>query len=583
MSVNQNPLISYIPSAATINDVFYYPTRYYDADVAMQARPDSILASENASYFSFWPKIIALNETNAKIYITFAGVPPEDTIITLSAATLNAFPTYQITAKAEPGINEFYSTATTPTRTIAEVAQSFMYALNQNVSFAQRFYATQTGNTVIVVALAAGSKWNIDTHYYPTSTTAVTTTLTVDSGDYYQNQNKKDWAVWCDLYVNGRGDMGNTIDRNYAEYVTSFEFSYKRDNNYVVDCSGAVKNYLSTPTPAVDSATMTYLSGSTANYFLVFGQKYDEFLNNYRRKFLHGQTSVHWLFNSSLPFDNYNSLSSYTFNNSTVALSGNNRKSYLTNQPSSKQTYIFGKEYLSILYEDAATIPDQINLYFNVDVNYVDGTVDAGEFNIQTTDVLYSGGCWTANVSADQMFTDTTYNGKLIKSYTVRLYKFTLVGVADNDLLIGKEQEYVIAHDCESEGLQNIMWRNSLGGWDTFVFNGELSSDIDRKITLFNYVLPLNYQRNYTNYVSYQSVDSVDFEKTYEAHTGFIDKNHFDWLVEIFKSSDVRILENDEWKRIIIKKGDAKANTNEDLFKLSLTYVYALPENYIKN
>ncbi len=62
-----------------------------------------------------------------------------------------------------------------------------------------------------------------------------------------------------------------------------------------------------------------------------------------------------------------------------------------------------------------------------------------------------------------------------------------------------------------------------------------------------------------------------------------MNKEHFEWARELFKSGDVRVLNNGEWQRIIINKGEGKGVTNDDLYKVQIEWQYGIAENYIKN
>lgn len=566
----QNPIVRQVFSAATLNGNFYIHT-----GLTVYNYPTSVVAAENPIVWSLSSNTISASQSwySGYIEVISTGLTANTSFI-LSAATPGAFPTFQFTAAAEPKVNEFYCNITSPSRTVSQIAESLAEAMNANFAFRQRFVVTYHLGFVYIEALQPGSHWNVDYALINGSGSWLNYSDLTVATDYYDSQNYVDFGVYADLYINSEGDLGSNLDRTHSERIAQFENSYNANNIYTFDSSGTIKNYISTPTPTLSATTMESMREALINCYFVFGSKYDEFNNGYRRQFLKGQTNNIWALNSSLPFNEVNNLSAYTITNNVTAAT----MSYLTNSPNPKQVFNESHEYLSFLYSNSegAQLPS-LAFWVMVDINYVDGSSDTDEFEINFTSINTTGGSlYCTCISPTQFFSSgNTHNGQLVDSYTVRLIQSTGVG---SYWVRGEDKIYKYVDDCLLEGATEFLWLNPLGGWDTFIFNGEKEEDIDRKITTFQ--IPVSFQGDY---YSNSTIDNIDVNKKIKARSGYIDKTHLDWLFEMFKSTDTYIIQNGEKKRIVITGGDWKPISNNNLFNVTVEYIPSAEENFIKN
>lgn len=571
--VTQNPIVRQVASAATLNDAYIIHT-----GLTITSYPTSVVASENPITWAFSSPVIGASQSWYQGYVEILNTGiTADTRFILSSTTVGAFPTFEFTAAAEPRVNEFYCNTTLPARTTAQMAESLAGALNANFSFRQRFVVTYAGPFCYFESLYPGSHWNMDYYSLNGASYLNYSDITVAT-DYYNSQNYIDWGVWADLYIYSTGDLGSNLDRTYSERIAQFENSYDSSNLYTFDASGSIKNYISTPIPIITAATlytgsvMQQQNDALVNFYYVFGEKYDEFNNRYRRQFLRGQTNIVWALNSSVAYNEVNSLSAYTITNNVTATTIN----YLTTSPSPKQTYYESNEWLSFLYSNSEGAQlANLNFWMMVDLNYSDGTVDQDFYEIDWTTIGASGGgLYCACVSPQQFLTGSTANGQMLNSYTVRLIQSSGAG---SYYVRGVDKTYELVDDCLLDGATQFMWLNSLGGWDTFYFNGESGQDMDRKITTFQISTPFQ-----NDYYPIATINKLDINKKFTSNSAYINKTHLDWLLDFFKSTKQYIIQNGIQIPIVVTSGTWKCISNDDLFQVSAEYVYGIDENYIR-
>tara|TARA_R110000868_G_scaffold408585_5_gene691970 strand:- start:444 stop:2150 length:1707 start_codon:yes stop_codon:yes gene_type:complete len=561
-----NPIIVQVNSASTINTE--YRLNNYITSTASTA---SVYASENPIIYSFASSAITSTEIGAEVWFNVTTASADDAYFILSGNTEGDYPTYQLTAKSVPGLNEYYSSGTLPAKTTSEIADSIAFALNANISFRQRFYANTENNRVYVQALRSGSRYDLN---FLSSDGNLALAVTIYSLDTSRGETLRDYAIWSDLYINSTGTLGDTLNRSGSTIVSSYENTYNSDNSYNVDVSSVIKNYIHTPLPNFTATTFTYANEALVNFYLVAGEQYDEFDSNYRRKFKNLQTEIKWALNSSLGLLEQNNLSAYTYDGTNTAIN------YLTNSPDTKYSYLDQKENRAFLYSLA-------NLYSAVtDVTFVaqggafglDGSLISATTQIYLSGVT-SGGCISFEYGAEQAGISAieSSSGMNVMYYIYEVVaNVTTPGGTLQFPIVPSKRIYLI-RDCQENPVQMI-FRNNLGWWDSFIFNGEVEQTTDRKITTFESVV-----ENPGHEEKSINISNIEIDLIYKAYSEWINKEHFDWLFECLKSTEVRVYENDELRPIIISKVDWKSNTTNDLFTINIEYTYGVRENYITN
>jgi len=480
-----------------------------------------------------------------------------------------------MTAAEKPKFNEFYSSATIPTRSAEDTAESIVGGLNENASFRARFYASRNSGDVIIKSLTPGMRFNIDFH---SSDAGITLHSTSDSIDQYRGKSLKDYAVHCSLYINSAGDFGSTLDRTNSTRVGQFEDLWSSDNNNYFGVNGILKNFVTTPLPSA-TTEVQLLTGALVNFYLIFGDKYDEFRNNFNRKFLVGQSAISWAINSSLNYLTENNFEPYTINNDDLLNNGTTTvPGPLTTAPNPKLTRPDQKEFITILYHNYPSITDFVfnrNFYAQVRAEYWDGTNSSETMYLDTA--IYSGGTYLFDVSPANIGINVLNFSKKVKKYTVRICVNSNHYLGEVQLF---QRTYLYEQISESKNPYNIIFLESLGGWASWYFLAESIIDSSRKITEFT--SPVSFSPSIQDEVS--SISSIELNKEYKANSGFIDKDHLNWLkTEIDKSTDVRVMNsNGEYESIIIIKSEGKYLSEQNLFNLEIEFKKTVQENYIR-
>lgn len=575
MPNSQNPVILRDSAAATNNSAHTIST-----GITISVSPSDVCTVENPVLWQFNSVVTTypassnpISNIKAYMIIQVNSSPAAGDKFIMSANTANDFATYEFEAADEPVINQFYCSTTVPSRSTADIADSIAFSMNQNQYFRNKFYAASSSNQVLIQALEYGARYNMQFQNVIGSTISMPTNN--DSVDNYRSQALKDYAIWADTYIASVGDFGSTLNRTNSYRVAQSEVNFTADNLYWFDVGGVMKSYVSTPAPTIGSSTMQRFTDAMQNVYLVYGERYDEYKNNYRRAFLGGQTNVSWVLNSALGMLDVNSLTGYTNDNS-----GYQTKDYLTTSPSVKQTYLDSNEWLCFLYSNSngSQLSSQ-HFAFELDINYVDGTQElAWAYLTQTSISSTAGGYYCANVSPNLLFTGQTYLGKLVRSYTIRLIRQQNLGAPIERL--GVDKEYTLLNDCHSDGAREFHWVTTLGGWDSFWFNGEREISPNRRITTFT--TPISYTPTSTDKMTI--IKSIDYSKTYKSYSGYINEEHVEWLMnELSKTTDARIRVGSELIPIVILSVEPKPYiSNQDLFQINIEYRYSIDENYIR-
>ncbi len=558
-NINRNPFIYLVPSSATD-----YNPYSLNSNVSIVSSPPNINAVKNPIVWSLQSSAITSTINYSELSINVDFLDSEGSYFGFSGSSTFDYPQFQLTANDTPAILEYYSSGTTPTRTQSECAECICSVLNEDFNFRDRFFAIQSGTTVIIRSIQPGSRYDMN---FFASSSAITQNYVLNSSDSNRGQELKDYAVWCDIYFGSDGyyASASTIDRTGSTYVSSVEIDYNADNVYNFDVSNFVEPYLSTDLPLISQTTLWRDGSANNNVYLVFGEKYDEFDNNYRRRFLVGQTEIAWANHSYMNRLVGGNLSGYSFNLMTTSGDG---KVFLTSAPSTKETLTNQLEYLGFLVEGNGTLSLCTAGYYE----YWDGTQFAYEKNNNTAMDL--GGQWYADVSYGSLNFGA---GQTVRRYTVGLYSYNSEVPGSTRYLISDVRTYEIQQDCPAEYAKQILWLDNV--WESFIFNAEIQEEVDRDYEEFRIALSFTpTQQDILN-----QIINIELKKITTAKTRWINKEHFDWLLTMLKSSDVRLYEDGLFKSIYITKFDYKLDSIESLYKVEIDYVVSAGENQINN
>jgi hypothetical protein len=558
-NINRNPFIYYLPSSSTDSSSFQL-----NNNVQIVVSPANISAVKNPIIWQLKSSAITSTISYAELSINVNAVGAEGDYWGFSGNTIIDYPSFELTANDEPGILQYYSSGTTPSRTPSQVAECICSVLNEDFNFRDRFFAIQSGTTVIIRAIENGTRYNMN---FYASNSNISQNYVINSVDENRGQNLKDYAVWADVYYGSDGYYSSapTINRTGSTYISSIEIDYNPDNEYNFNVSNFIEPYLSTQLPLTGQTTFWRDTTANNNFYLVFGEKYDEFENNYRRRFLVGQTEIAWANHTQLDYLLGSNLSGYVLTNTTV--SGDNRQ-FLTSAPSIKETLTNQLEYLTMIFEGDGSLAVCLKGYYEL----WDGT--KYNFEKQNTSTMDNGGQYYVDCSYSTLNFGASYD---VRRYVLGVYRYTDGEPESSRILISPIRTFEVQPDCPAEYQKHIVWLDN--GWETFIFNGEIEEEIDRDFETFR--VSLNFTPSRQDVLN--QLINIETKKIITAKTRWINKEHFDWLMTIAKSSDVRLYEDGIFKSIYVTKLDYKLNSEENLYKVEIQYIKSAEENQLNN
>lgn len=531
-------------------------------NITIDTSPANIVAANNPIVWKFKSSASTQNNIYSQLVFEVLAVPDTGNYLLISADTVGDYPTFQLVCKDIPGAGEIYSNSTSPAKNANDLAECIVAVLNSDYNFKQRFYAVQDANEVTIQARQQGARYNLN--FFATDPDLSLLSVT-DSGDWNRGQILKDYTIYADVYVGSSGNYADLTSRLPSERVGTVEIDYQPNNIYNFEISSFVQPYVSTSLPIIGANTFQKDNSAVNNVYLVFGERYDEFSNNFRKPFPVGQTGLIWVHNSALDYSISNNLSAYSYSLSTPQLTG---KPFLTSQPDVKETFTNEKEFLSCLIDGSSNYQVRIKGYYE----YLNGTQVT--YNSKFSTAILSGGCYTVDVSYANMSFPTSAP---IRRYSAKLMNYNVsLGL---ETQVSKEQIYDVLPDCPTEYQMNFIWLNSLGGWDSFMFNAEIEDVVERKSDEF--ITPPSLSPSVEDRLNKDYLVSI--EKTRVVNSAWINKQHFDWLIELAKSDDVRYLDSGKWIPVNIQKIDYNADSIEQMYQIQIEYKIAREINLNSN
>lgn len=555
-NISRNPIIYKVSSAATNDNIYYL-----NNNLIINSSPAQITAVNNPIVWSISSSAITSSDSYAKLIINVNSASNNGEYFSFSGNSITDYPQFQLTAAAEPTILEYYSNSTSPSKSTTDIANCICSVLNDDFNFKDRFFAVSSGSSVLITAINEGDKYNFN--FFSSSSDIVLISKT-DSNNKNIGQNYKDYSVWADIYINSSGDYPILTSRTGSTFVDGIEINYNPNNTYEFNISNFVEPYLTTSLPSTGQTTFFIDNNAITNAYIVFGQKYDEFSNNFRKKFICGQSDLIWSHHSALDYLNTNNLSGYSFNFTTV--SGDN-KQFLTKIPLEKETTTSSLEYLSMILEGNTSLGVCLKGYYE----WFDGTKINFEKNVTTT---IEGGFYNVDVSYSNL---NFGSSNTVRRYVVGVYRFDVDIPGSTRYLISPQITYNIQQDCLSDNYKQIVWLDN--AWETFIFNGEEEITIDRDYEQFKVTLSYNPSKQDT----INQLLSITSNKIYTAKSTWINKEHFEWLFSLTTSNDVRLYEDGLFKSIYITKFDYKLDTIEQLYSVEFDYVLSPTVNKTSN
>ena len=542
---------------------------YYKPPVLPSARPlgiDLVSVSPSDNPITYLLRTLVIGATDgyarALILVTGAGTTVGDKI------TLNGI---EFEATADPNLGEWL-----PSGSALASAEAIKQMLEDDPNFNRDYKIEQISTAVYVTAKKPGSRWDL-------SATTVSAGLFVPAPnagiDRFRSQTFEDYSVYVEVWAGLAGTPFGYQSTSGSEYVSRLFQPANLENIYPFDVAPIVANLVEADIPKIPVATFSRQSSAIAAYYLKFGEMYKTpgGTGLIRREI--GQTDPAFVVNCGLPLLDQPKLNEY------ADYSGTPNASFLTVKPDRKLSRKDSFEWLYLIYIPQTTDLRFLSIAFNV--TFVDGTNSGWKFAKTATakpGVLY----WRVDYASLGIGTITAGAGKEALRWTVAVLEHTSPTPSYNPdpqfktgVLISKETSYILSESCRPEPLL-LVWLNSLGGWESFSFDGTKDRSAAIKKSTYERSAPIDFSGGHRREEKVRAVTTSESFILQTFRSELVNADHHEFLRSLFESPTVYLVENysfryvseitTKWER----KGEDQAFIVEGVFRLTV------PENVLK-
>lgn len=389
----------------------------------------------------------------------------------------------------------------------------------------------------------------------------------------YKGDDMYDFGFYLDLYCAQAeyGTISTAQDMYGLGYIQQLTIPYNNkaiDNIHNIDLSGIIKNYVSTE--VVNGKTTWYTNTSIAAYGFDYGVYYPQ-VNNIPRNFKMGTVFNLYSLNSALPKTVVNSKPEY----------------YNWLYDTSFTKYMELEEDIVLSFFKA----DSERSYIKIGIDFQDGTYsyETYSYNLPVYETFsnYAPTAWHIT----GLSSDASYKGvhhiKLLWSYIKEQilvgdnkdkvpYSITII-VTDASNNIQLNTKLYFRRETINNNRINVAFLNDMGGFENYVFTGEVETTMKRKTNAF-----IKEQTVNTNVDYITATRSVDFSKVLKVSSQPLRDAEFSNLIELCKSAQIYIIDdNSDFIFTAVNNVSYSNKTLEDLAVVELEIYDALSENSI--
>lgn len=463
-----------------------------------------------------------------------------------------------------------------------QIAASLADAIADDIIFRNLYYIDVDGDEITLKAKQADENLTLD---------VTNVTLTLNTSDsilidtILRGKNRwegsivTNYSLYADVYVGQQGSQyGEPLSSIDYDNVVTLELPFSSDNVHDFDVSDVMKTFVNTPRIDLTFTGFTFITEMIRPFYIKYGEAFPLVPNeNTIKRRPKGQTGYKWVLNSSLDFEDVNDLTDYFVN-----------ANFLTNSPTPLKVQRNQTNFLYlILPKDLGT-----ELKCKGDIEYYDGTSQTGVtfFDIavgqgavvsnpqdrvpSSNEVTNAGGVYALNTSYDALkLADFEASGNTkVKRVTI--------GVYSDDTLYSEEKTYQFEID-EQPRRFGLAFLNKLGGYDTFDFVGVVENSVVRENQTYTVPRRIGVQGNSPQGFKSTAMYDTKVTKTITVNTGWIDSDHFDWLIELLSSNDIYSYTEEDQNYLILESYDYVKSSLEDLFDIEIQFRQTLYENNI--
>lgn len=503
-------------------DLIFQPFKLPAAQIPNATSLISVSPSDNPIAWIFRTAVIAANGGKAKttILVTGAGTVAGDTI------TLNGI---EFEATNDPSLGEWLPGSA------LNSAEAIKQMIEDDPNFNWAYKIEQNSTAVFLTAKKEGSRYDLTAS---TSSGGIFIFAPIAGIDRFRAQTLDDYSVYLEVWADLDGPAFGVQSTADAQLIRRLDQPANEENRFVFDVAPVVANLVEGAPPAIPVATFSIQASAVASYFIKYGEQYKTpgGTGLIRRQI--GQTEPAFVVNCALPLLDQPKLNQYADGSSTI--------SFLTQKPARKLSRKDSFEWLYAIYIPQTTATRYLSVAFNV--TFVDGTNSGWKFTktaIAKPGVLY----WRVDYASLGLGTIVASAGKEALRWTVKVLEHTNAVPVDAapgskaSRNVTEETSFVLSENCEPEPLV-LVWLNSLGGWDSFSFDGLQDREAEIKKANFERSAPIDFSSGNRRDEKVRAVTTSESFIVRTFRSELIDAEHHEFLRGLFESPSVYLVEN---------------------------------------
>ena len=453
--------------------------------------------------------------------------------------------------------------------TVEEICTSIAEVFQKDAILSRLYFISSFNNTVTLIAKDYGDGYDLTSSNVTITGSNLSLSNTSSGVAEWDGQLVENYSIYVELFINPNMEFNDTP--NPADYVRvqELELPFNDNNIHQFDLAPALKNFVSSPKLDFTFTGVTYMSEMMASYYCKFGEKYPLIPNsNTKKKRSKGLTGYGWCMNSSLPFENQNTMNAYV---------GTSGVLFLNTAQNTKYSHRDSKEFLNIVipmdYMNPLALFGTITMYHgNVysNVKFLDITTSGFTYNFGGVATIQAG-----------------YNDLGIYTYEslgiARIRKVDLqVRQLSGGSYIGYSETKTYSFEIDEQPSNfNIAFLNSLGTYETYSFVGEVIEG--QEITRSQYQKPYGVSSRGAATVGFQYNTTLDTEytKTWTLNTGIISSDTFDFLMGMLQSNRIYHYDDQHQNYLLVKSHVATKSTNDNEYALQVVMAETIIENQV--
>jgi len=389
----------------------------------------------------------------------------------------------------------------------------------------------------------------------------------------YKTETNVRWSINSSLDRYSTNNMQAYLGQAATNLTADFTFDLSWSTTGTVTFTNYLFDVSNTGTTDIQFSLWDFnLTGAT--YGWQSGTTFTGVSANYYYGYVSGITSGITVVYSKWLYINPLSNSYETINKPDIV----NNVKFLTNSPAIKQIQRNSNEFLYFI------LPKNYgkDLKMKGDLYFYDGTSATGQtFFTISTGTTNAGGCMVMNLSYDKLglaaYEVTGTTNRKIKRAELAVYQSDAI---NGDFAYTEVKKYRFEID-EMPRKWGILFQNALGLFDSFDFVGVVEETISRSTDTYTVPLTFGTQGNLVDGFKSTATYNTRIIKKVIANTGWIDEEHFDWLMELMNSNNIYSTSTANQNYLNLIEYNYKKSSLDDLFDIEVTFQWTIFENNI--